>query len=114
LNETRKPTLRYWKQQLKKIPINSAGAGIAHWYSDGLCAGRSGFDSGQGKEILLYTAFRVALGPTQLPIQWVPGALSPGVKMPGREADNSPPFSAEVKNVGAVLPLPHTSSWSGA
>jgi hypothetical protein len=33
----------------------------------------------------------------QHPIQWVPGALSLGVKRPGREADHSPPPSAEVK-----------------
>jgi hypothetical protein len=34
------------------------------------------------------------------PIQWVPGALSlgGGVKRLGREADHSPPSSAEVKN----------------
>jgi hypothetical protein len=31
------------------------------------------------------------------PIQWVPGALSLGLKRPGREADRSPPSSAEVK-----------------
>jgi len=31
------------------------------------------------------------------PIQWVTGALSLGVKRPGREADHSPPSSAEVK-----------------
>jgi hypothetical protein len=30
-------------------------------------------------------------------IQWVPGALSLGVKQPGREADHSPLSSAEVK-----------------
>jgi hypothetical protein len=36
-------------------------------------------------------------GPTQ-PIKWVPGVLSPRVKRPGREADHSPPPSAEVKN----------------
>jgi hypothetical protein len=49
-------------------------------------------------EIFLFTtAFRTALGPTQLPIQWVPGALPLGVKRPGREADHSPPSSAEVK-----------------
>jgi hypothetical protein len=30
-------------------------------------------------------------------IQWVPGALSLGVKRSGREADHSPPSSAEVK-----------------
>jgi len=32
------------------------------------------------------------------PIQWVSGALSPGVKQPGREADHSHPSSAEFKN----------------
>jgi hypothetical protein len=46
---------------------------------------------------LITTAFRSALGPTQ-PIQWIPGDLSLGVKLPGREADNSPPSTAEVKN----------------
>jgi len=33
----------------------------------------------------------------KLPIQWVPGYLSLGVKRPGREAGHSPPSSAEVK-----------------
>jgi hypothetical protein len=33
----------------------------------------------------------------QTPIQWVLGILSPGIKQPGREADNSHPNSAEVK-----------------
>jgi hypothetical protein len=37
------------------------------------------------------------LGPTQPPNLWVPGALSPGVKRPRRQADHSPPTSAEVK-----------------
>jgi hypothetical protein len=40
---------------------------------------------------------RTALGPTQTPIQWVQESLSVGVKRPGREADHSPPSSAEVK-----------------
>jgi hypothetical protein len=40
-----------------------------------------------------------ALGPTQPPVQRVPGVLSPGVKArPGRDADHSPPSSAEVVN----------------
>jgi hypothetical protein len=57
-----------------------------------------GFDSQWGLGIfLLTTASRVALGPTQPPIQWVPGALSLGVKQLGHEADHSPPSSAEVK-----------------
>jgi hypothetical protein len=46
---------------------------------------------------LVTTASRPALGPTQPPIQLVLGALSLGIKRPDREADHSPPSSAEVK-----------------
>jgi hypothetical protein len=57
-----------------------------------------GFDSRRGLGIFLFiTASRTALGPTQPPIQWAPGALSLEVKRPGREADHSSPSSAEVK-----------------
>jgi hypothetical protein len=49
------------------------------------------------------------------PIQWVPGALSLGVKRPGREADHSPPSSAEAKEcVELYLHSPNTPSWCGA
>jgi hypothetical protein len=42
---------------------------------------------------------RSALGPTQLPAQWVPGGPFPGSKArPGRDADHSPPFTAKVVN----------------
>jgi hypothetical protein len=33
------------------------------------------------------------------------------VNLPGYETDRSPPSSAEVKNDGAISPLPHTSSF---
>jgi hypothetical protein len=46
---------------------------------------------------LFTTESRTDLGPTQPPIQWVPGALYLGVKRPGREADHSPPSGAKVK-----------------
>jgi hypothetical protein len=40
-----------------------------------------GFDSWRGLGIFLFiTMSRMALGPTQLAIQWVPGTLSLGVK----------------------------------
>jgi hypothetical protein len=62
------------------------------------------FPAGAGN--FLITASRTALGPTQPPIQWVPGALSLGVKRPGREADHSPPTSAEVKNAWSYTSTP--------
>jgi hypothetical protein len=42
----------------------------------------------------------------QPPIQWVPGALSLAVKRPGREADHSPPSSAETKNAWSYTSSP--------
>jgi hypothetical protein len=39
-------------------------------------------------------------------MQWTPGTLSPGVKQLGHEADHSLPASTEVKNGGAIPPLP--------
>jgi hypothetical protein len=47
----------------------------------------------------LFSSSRPALGSTKPPSQWVPRALSPGVKRPGREADHSPPASVEVKKM---------------
>jgi hypothetical protein len=56
--------------------------------------------------------YRPALGPTQPPIQWVPGTFSFGVKRPGREADHSPQSSAEFKEcLELYLHSPNTSSW---
>jgi hypothetical protein len=70
---------------------------VEHW-ATGWTIGVLGFNSWQGLGIFLFTtACRVALGPTQPPIQWVPGALSLGVKWLGREADHSTPSSAEIK-----------------
>jgi len=47
---------------------------------------------------IVTTASKPGLGPIHPPIQWVPGALSLGVKRSGREADYSPPFRIEIKN----------------
>jgi hypothetical protein len=70
-------------------------------------AGRPGFDSQQGQcyFFLFAAALRPAVGPTQPPIKWLPG-----VKRPGREADQLPPHSAEVKNTwsySSTAPLRH-------
>jgi hypothetical protein len=75
-----------------------------------------GFESRQGLGIFLFTtASRPALGPTQTPIQWAPGALSLGIKQLGPEADHSPPSSVEVKEyVELYIHSPNMPSWRGA
>jgi hypothetical protein len=63
-------------------------------------------------------ASRPALGPTQPPVQWVPGGTGgsfPGGKArPGRDADHSPPSSAEVKNEELYVLSPHVPPWRAA
>jgi hypothetical protein len=49
--------------------------------------------------------FPFPTAPTQPRIQWIPGALSPGVKQT--------PTSADVKNGGTMPPFPHSTSWRG-
>jgi hypothetical protein len=55
------------------------------------------FPTGDGNFSLQY---RVQ---TQPRIQWVPGALSLGVKRPGREAHQLPPSSSEFKNAWSYI-----------
>jgi hypothetical protein len=93
-----------------------SGAVIAqsvYRWATGRTIGVLGFDSQRGLGIFLFTtASRTALGPTQPPFQWEPGALSLGVKWLGREADHSPPSSAEVKEwVELYFHTPSTPSW---
>jgi hypothetical protein len=82
--------------------VPSSSVGIATGY---VLDGRDSIPE-RGKDL--------SLGPTQPPIQWVPGAVFLGVKRPDREADHSPPSSAEVKNGGAIPPFPDISSWNCA
>jgi hypothetical protein len=82
--------------------------------SEGIWARRPGFDSQHGKEISFFTASRLVLGPTQLPIKCVPGEFLSRIKRLGRNNHHSYPSSAEVKNGGDIPPLSHTSSWNGA
>jgi hypothetical protein len=65
-----------------------------------LSTGRLGFDPRQSQRIFPLTSVsRPALGPTQPPVQWVPGGPFPGYKtLLRRDADHSPPYSAKVKN----------------
>jgi hypothetical protein len=82
-------------------------------YSDWLRAGwprRRSSSLGRGEIFLSSTSCRRVLGLTRPLIQWAPGALSPGVKRPGREADHSPPTSDEVTNTWIYMSTPPYAS----
>jgi hypothetical protein len=79
------------------------GAGIAQ---SGWTTRRGGSSSpGRIKNFRFSISSRPALRSTQPPIKWVPGAL-PGVTRQGREADHSPPTSAEVKKMWMYTSTP--------
>jgi hypothetical protein len=78
-----------------------------HTFATAWTIGVLRFDSRRGVGIFLFT--------TQTRSQWVPGALSLGVKRSGREVDHSPPSSAQVKEwVELYLHSSNTLSWRGA
>ena len=95
-----------------------SSVGIANRYGlDG-----RGIESRYGRD--LPHPSRLALGPTQTSIQWVPGLYNgyrvftmgtgsfPEVKRPGRGVDHPPPSSAEVKErVAAYLHSLYWPSW---
>jgi hypothetical protein len=66
------------------FPPRPGDSSVGVAWATGWTIGVLGFDSRRGLGIFLFiTASRTALGPTQLPIQRVPGALSLGVKRLG-------------------------------
>jgi hypothetical protein len=67
--------------------------------------GRSSSPGGV-KNFLFSRSSRPPLRSTQPPIQWVPGALSLGIKRRGLEVDHSPPTSAEVKKMWIYTSTP--------
>jgi hypothetical protein len=64
-----------------------------------------GLIPGRGNRFFLLYNVKPARGLTRTPVEWVPGAVSPGVKRLWREVDRSPPSSAKAKNGGAVPPF---------
>jgi hypothetical protein len=79
------------------------------WTTEG-----SEFKSRYGQEFSPLYIVQTVSGSTQPPIQWVQRALSLRVKQLVREADHSPPGSAEVKKMWIyTFPL-HMPSWRSA
>jgi hypothetical protein len=79
-------------------------------------------DQGVGVQVLVESRiFTSPCHPDQfwsspsLPIQWVPGAFSPGEKRRGREADHSPVTSANAQKTRIYTSTPpYISSWNSA
>jgi hypothetical protein len=82
-----------------------SAVGIVTRYGAGQPRGQSS-SLGGGKNFHFYMSSELALGPTQPPMQWVAGVLPPGVKWLRREADHSPPTSAEVKKTWVYISTP--------
>jgi hypothetical protein len=88
-----KGNVRRWKPLPSKGVSRDSSVGIATVY--GLDDQGGGSSSPcRVKNIHFSISSRPAVGSTQPPIKWVPG-----VKRQGREADHSPPTSAEVKKM---------------
>jgi hypothetical protein len=83
----------YFTQFLKSFGARDSSVGIATGWTTGVR-----FPAGARDFNLLCN---VQTGSGAHPASY-PGALSPGVERPGRQADHSPPSSAEVENGGAV------------
>jgi hypothetical protein len=67
----------------------------------------------RARDVSLLHSIQTGSRSNQLPIKLILGALSTGTKQPRGEANHSLLFTAQVKNDGAIPPLPHTSSWHG-
>jgi hypothetical protein len=68
-------------------------------YSDGLPDEGQGSVPEKGQIFLFFIASKAHT-------QCILVAISPGIKRQVREADHTPPSSTEVKNGGAIPPLP--------
>jgi hypothetical protein len=102
---TLEPALASWVQSTSSHPVSLKYVFMLGYWLDDRCS-RVWFPEGTGN---------FSLHHHQPPFQWVPGELSLGVNRPGREADHSPPSSAEVKQwVERYFHSPNTPSWRGA
>jgi len=70
-----------------------------------------GLIPGKGQEIFLFSkTYRPIQGPTQSPIQWTAGVLSPMVKWLRCETDYPPPPTAKLRMSATIYLLsPHTT-----
>jgi hypothetical protein len=83
-------------------------------YSDGVWAGRPGFDSRQGQEVFLLHTIQTGSGTHTDSYPMQTGGFFSGIKRTGRETDYSPPTSTDVKKGETLYRLLRKSSSPGA
>jgi hypothetical protein len=79
------------------------------WTTEGL-----EFESQWGQEFSLLHVFQTSSGPTQLPIQWVPGLFPQGYSGRGMKLTTCLQLVPRSRKCGSINSLPHTPSWSSA
>jgi hypothetical protein len=115
LSTLSRPTLVFTQPPIQWVP----GALSSRVKRPGRESDHSPPTSAEVKKMWIYTstppyAYRDKFTFTlQRPLRYRGGSF-PGVKRLGREADNSPLSTAEVKNGCTILPLPHKTLWRGA
>jgi hypothetical protein len=90
----------FWLSQSRD---SSVSVGLGYQLDDRGSSVR--FPAGAGN-FSLHHRVQKGSGAHQTPIQWVQRAPSLGIKRPEREADHSPPSSAEVKNAWSYTSTP--------
>jgi hypothetical protein len=90
--------------RIREMGSRDSSVGIATGYEP-YKRGRSSSPN-RVKNFHFSTSSSPAMGSTQPPIQWVPVALSPGVKQPRGETDHTPPISAEVRKTWICTTTP--------
>jgi hypothetical protein len=108
-----RPIVKWQISFLLNIFKKSRGSSVSIG-TDSRLDGIRGSDSRRGMGIFfLWTTFRPAPEPTQPPIQWVSGELTPGVKWPGVKLTTHLLLVPRSRMRGAIPPPPNTSSWRG-
>jgi hypothetical protein len=110
INEVSVARRRRWKYIVLCFILSScirSGTVITQWYSAGLRAGWSGiWVPAETENFSLYHRVQTSSGPTQSPIQWVPGALSLRIKRPGIKLTTHLHLVLRSRIRGTIPPFP--------
>jgi hypothetical protein len=105
-------TTTLWYTVCASSYLNSVLAQSLYWWAMGWMPGVR-IPAG-ARDLSLLDSVWTSSGACPASYPMITRGTFPEVKQPRREADHSPPSSAEVKTGGAIPPLFHMTSWCGA